>query len=55
MGVVYKLTAIARALRSQYDTKDLLPLDQMVQGIDNLEVKNLINPGQVPGEVNPMV
>lgn len=53
MSVVDKLTAIASALRSQYDTKGLLSLDQMAQGIDNLEVKNLINPDQVSGEVSP--
>ena len=53
MSVVDKLTAIASALRSQYDTNDLLSLDQMAQGIDNLEVKNLINPDQVSGEVSP--
>lgn len=53
MGVVDKLTAIASILRNRYDTKGLLSLDQMAQGIDNLEVKNLINPDQVSGEVSP--
>ena len=36
MGVVDKLTAIASILRNRYDTKGLLSLDQMAQGIDNL-------------------
>ena len=46
MTVSDNLTAIAAALRAQYGSEEKYNLDDMAKGINGLQIKNLLDPGQ---------